>query len=45
MMTVVTDNKKGVAARRSDRAEAPGARAAAESEFVKAGEASVSLGG
>ena len=30
MMTVVTDNKKGVAARRSDRAEAPGARAAAE---------------
>ena len=30
MMTVVTDDKKGVAARRSDRAEAPGARAAAE---------------
>ena len=29
-MTVVTDDKKGVAARRSDRAEAPGARAAAE---------------
>ena len=30
MMTVVTDDKKGVAARRTDRAEAPGARAAAE---------------